>query len=163
MERPNSSGSGAPQVLHLLACKKVPVGAEQVWVPKHLVIHDRHWTHHRITNCLQRQGPIASLINSRQLTETSSHALWPPFSMPGFKIPLTPRPRMLRLDPVCFQVTVPKKFQPRSKQAGITMDPRHRQIWQERDNGECSWDVDGWSFHQACGLGAQEMCISIMS
>lgn len=90
MERPNSSGSGSPQVLHLLACKKVPVGAEQVWGPKRVVIHDRHWTHHRITNRLQRQGPIASLINSRQLTESSSHALWPPFSMPGIKIPLAP-------------------------------------------------------------------------
>jgi hypothetical protein len=45
MERPNSSGSGSPQQLHLLACKKVPVGAEQVCGAGHMAIQKLHSTH----------------------------------------------------------------------------------------------------------------------
>ena len=44
MERPNS-GSGPPEQLHLLARKKVPVGAEQVCGAGHMAIQKLHSTH----------------------------------------------------------------------------------------------------------------------
>ena len=44
-ERPNFSGSGSPQQLHLLACKKVPAGAEQVCGAGHMAIQKLHSTH----------------------------------------------------------------------------------------------------------------------
>ena len=152
MERPNSTGSGSPQLLHLLACRKVPVGAAQVCGAGHMATQHLHMTH-RNTNSLQRQAPRKSSINSRKppessLSQVNSHLIrardhaWPPF---------------------VHQVMVPNKFQPRRGQPGITLDPRGRQIWQEKENGACSWDVAGTSFHQARGLGAQAVCISLMS
>jgi hypothetical protein len=56
MERPNTSGTGGPQQLHLLACRKVPVGAEQVCGAGHMATQHLHMTH-RNTNSLQRQAP----------------------------------------------------------------------------------------------------------
>ena len=55
---------------------------------------------------------------------------------------------------------VPNKFQPRRGQPGITVDPRGRQVWQMKENGPCSWTIAGTRFRQACGVGAQDMCIS---
>ena len=57
MERPNSSGNGSPQQLHLLACKKVPVGAEQVCGAGHMAIQNTHSTH-RNANTSQCQEPL---------------------------------------------------------------------------------------------------------
>ena len=65
MERPNSTGSGSPQLLHLLACRKVPVGAEQVCGAGHMATQLLHMTH-RSTNNLQRQAPRESSIISRK-------------------------------------------------------------------------------------------------
>ena len=62
MERPNSTGSGSPQLLHLLACRKVPVGAAQVCGAGHMATQHLHMTH-RNTNSLQRQAPRKSSIN----------------------------------------------------------------------------------------------------
>ena len=57
MERPNSSGSGSPQQLHLLACKKVPAGAEQVCGAGHMAIQHMH-SIHRNPNMSQCQEPL---------------------------------------------------------------------------------------------------------
>ena len=70
MERPNSTGSGSPQLLHLMACRKVPVGAAQVCGAGHMATQHLHMTH-RNTNSLQRQAPRKSSINSRKPPESS--------------------------------------------------------------------------------------------
>ena len=57
MERPNSSGSGSPRQLHLLACKRVPVGAEQVCGAGHMAIQHMH-SIHRNPNMSQCHEPL---------------------------------------------------------------------------------------------------------
>ena len=58
MERPNSSCSGSPQQLHLLACKKVPVGAEQVCVGPGTCASQHLHSTHRNANASQCQEPL---------------------------------------------------------------------------------------------------------
>ena len=57
MERPDSSSSGAPQRLQQMACKKVPVDAEQVCSAGHMAIQNLHSTLTETQTCHNVRSP----------------------------------------------------------------------------------------------------------